>query len=272
MALITAKLSIAEAFKPVNLHLYFPTDLPESVGNRVKGVITLLHGLHGDCSDWFAMTAACRYAADNGYILIAPSAENSFYNDMAHGSPWYAILTESLPEQLRRIYNIPAAREVNYIAGLSMGGYGALRIGLARPKRYAAAGSFSGVVDMRAALPAIASPKSLIRPVLEAVFGEQLVLPADADVFTLAERAARLEPDQRPRLWLSCGRQDTDVDFSLYGQNKKLASHLTGLGLDFEFKEWDGVHEWNFWDRSLAEFIGFIQGSDYAARKRRDWA
>ncbi len=269
MAYITAEINLPEVGVSLPVQLYFPTDLPATVGCEVRGVITLLHGMGGSAADWMHFSAACRYAADNGYILVAPNATNSFYTDMAFGPPWYTIITELLPAQLQRIFKIPTRRAINYIAGLSMGGYGALRIGLSHPGRYAAVASFSGAVDM-ATLLANLDEAPQHKPIFAPLFGPDYILPDEANVFKLAEKVAALPEEQRPRVWCSCGRADTM--HRILEQNQNLARHMKGLPLDYTLEVWDGVHEWNFWDRSLAEFIGFVQNSDYGARKRGDWA
>lgn len=269
MAYINADIKLPEAGRTVTVRLYFPTDLPSEVGNKVKGVITLLHGFSNTSNDWFLYSAACRYAADNGYILVAPNAENSFYSNMAYGSPWYAMLTEMLPAQLDKIFHIPRNRDINYIAGLSMGGYGALRIGLSHPERYAAIGSFSGVVDVAAA-GEMAKTVPEVAYILSPVLGPELAVTPDIDPFALAAKVAALPKQQQPGLYITCGKQDNDAN-RIHDQNLHLVQHLKDLSLPFTYEEWDGVHEWNFWDRSIAQFIGFIQNSGYGKRKIQDW-
>lgn len=273
MAIITAEIKIYETATTIPVSLYFPTDLPSSVGNSVKGVITLLHGLGNTPQDWMQMSAACRYAADNGYILVAPYAAQSFYTDMACGPAWYTMLTELLPAQLQRIFNISTAREMNYIAGLSMGGYGALRIGLSHPQRYAAIGSFSGAVHVKAMMDAVkADPNPVFKPMFVPIWGEELEIPEDADVFALLQKTAALPKESQPRVYCTCGLQDAEAGGSVLLQNQALRDFAATLPVDCTYEEWDGVHEWNFWDRSLAQFIGFIQNSDYGRRKRGDWS
>lgn len=271
MATISAEIKCPQAMRTLRTLLYFPTDLPATVGNEVKGVITLLHGLGNDPSDWFMMSAATRYAADNGYILVAPQADNSFYLDGAAGAPFYTTLTEELPAQLQRIFKIPADRDKNFIAGLSMGGYGALHTGLLHPERYAAIGSFSGVLDI-VRMQKGAQQLPLMQPLFTSLFGFEQTVPPEADLFALLRRVAALPAHAQPALFCSCGLQDNDVSRVLE-QNLAFKAVADALPLRcFSFNTWPGVHEWNFWDRSLAEFIGFIQNSDYGERKRQDWA
>ncbi len=270
MAYITADIRIPEIFGALTVHLYFPTDLPEEVGNKVKGVVTLLHGMGNSGADWMQYSAAPRYAADNGYILVAPDCGNSFFVDMAGGPPWYTILTQLLPPQLERIFRIPAERETNYIAGLSMGGYGAMLLGLSQPQRYAAVGSFSGALDMAGMLEGVKANRHWL-PLFAPLFGPELDMPEACDLMALARKAAALPQAERPRIYCTCGAQDAD-EKQILTQNHRFARLVESLPLDFCYEEWDGIHEWNFWDRSLAQFIGFIQNSAYGEAKRGDWA
>ncbi|MGD9559142.1 MAG: alpha/beta hydrolase [Oscillospiraceae bacterium] len=270
MAFISAEIKIPQAALSVNTQLYFPTDLPEAVGNKVKGVITLLHGMGNSGRDWMRMTAACRYAADNGYILVAPDAGNSFYTNMRHGPPYYTVMTEWLPQQLQAIFHIPTAREINYIAGLSMGGFGAMLLGLSNPQRYAAIGSFSGALSLDVLVRAL-SGTAEYDAMTEAVIGSSRELPPELDIKRLLKEVAQLPAAQQPRIFCSCGLQDEEPG-RVHWQNDAFYQVAKTLPLaDYTYREWDGVHEWNFWDRSLAEFIGFVQNSDYGQRKRGDW-
>lgn len=270
MAFIQAEIKILEMQRTINTQLYFPTDLPESVGNKIKGVITLLHGFTNTGADWMMMSSACRYAADNGYVLVAPNADNSFYTDMHYGSPFYTCITQFLPMHLRRIFKLPDERDKNFIAGLSMGGYGALRVALTNPDKYAACGSFSGSVDLQTL---VEQGKGTVMEQMMTIpiFGNIDHIPDEANLLLLAKQVATLPKEQQPRIYCSVGRQDGGIP-DIYAQNQTFRTLAKNLPLDYKYQEWDGVHEWNFWDRSLAEFIGFIQNSNYSEKKRADWA
>ena len=169
MAYIDCKLKSQILGTTVGVKLYFPTDLPADVGYTVKGVLTLLHGYTNSGDDWMQMTAAPRYAADNGLVLVMPDCGNSFYQNMMHGGAYKTFVTEELPMLLGRMFKLPARREQNFIAGLSMGGYGALFLGLSRPDLYAGCASFSGAVDLSMMLADPAAPG--VREVFGPVFG-----------------------------------------------------------------------------------------------------
>lgn len=271
MAFIQADIKCPNAGRTITTRLYFPTDLPDTVGNKVKGVITLLHGITNTGADWMMYSSACRYAADNGYILVAPNADNSFYLDLAYGDAYYTTLTEEWPTQLQRIFNIPTQREMNYVAGLSMGGYGAMLLGLSHPERYAAIGSFSGALDM-AGMMAVLKDAPVVSPSFRALFGDSYEVPPYANLMKLAKKVAALPASQQPRIFTTCGLQDDDENGRILTQNYNFRDAVKDLPLDYTLHTWPGVHEWSFWDRSFAEFIGFVQNSNYGQRKQNDWS
>lgn len=253
----------------MGVKLYFPTDLPADVGYTVKGVLTLLHGYTNSGDDWMQMTAAPRYAADNGLVLVMPDCGNSFYQNMMHGGAYKTFVTEELPMLLGRMFKLPARREQNFIAGLSMGGYGALFLGLSRPDLYAGCASFSGAVDLSMMLADPAAPG--VREVFGPVFGDGLLLPKSSDLRVLAQRVAALSAAQQPKVLLTNGLQDVEPYFILQ-QNDAMHKFLKPLGLaGYRRLQWNGVHEWNFWDRSLVYAIDYFLNNGYAAKKLNDW-
>ena len=275
MAYIQTEVKSQLMGRSVPVCLYFPAD-SNLCGGQVRGVITLLHGYGEAGREWPMMTAACRYAMQNGYILICPSVDNSFYCDMAAGSPFYTWMTEELPAVLDEMFVIPREREKNFIAGDSMGGYGALRLALLHPDRYAACASFSGSLDMSLMLlggkvPFLpAASRKVVRQLMVPIFGPGLRLPKHADLVHLCRQTAKLPKEAQPRIFLSCGRQDTAYHMVLL-QNDRFRNKIAGLPLDFTYREWDGEHLWCVWDRALAEFIGFIQNDDFAEQAKQYW-
>jgi putative lysine transport system ATP-binding protein len=270
MAFVQVSVFVPEAGMNINVDMVFPNDRRwNAEAGDIKGVITLLHGFYGCGEDWIRLTAAGRYAYDTGYLLICPGAGNSFYHNMSYGPPWYDIMTQYLPRELHKIFRIPEGRERHHIAGLSMGGYGALRIGLAHPERYATIGAFSGALDL-AGLSAAAARAPGAGPFFSAILGDDLFLPAGANLLTISPETAERSRALGQRIFITCGKQDEPL-YHVYTQNQKFREAAHGTPLDITYREWDGGHEWQFWDRSLAEYIGFIDRSDYGDQKRGAW-
>ena len=108
----------------------------------------LLHGLSDDHSIWLRRTSIERYASEYGICVVMPAAAKSFYTDMKYGMKYYTFIARELPRVIREFLNVSDKREDNYIAGLSMGGYGALKIGLRQCDTFCAAAGLSPVAEL----------------------------------------------------------------------------------------------------------------------------
>lgn len=198
----------------------------------------LLHGLSDDHTIWLRRTSIERYAADYGICVVMPCGGRSFYTDMKYGGKYFSYLTEELPEVIREFFKVSGKREDTYIAGLSMGGYGALKAGLKRPDVYCAAAGLSSVADIRC---------GLFDDALTPVFGEGVNIPDEEDLFYLADKTN--SNSQKPRIYMGVGTEDF-----LYEYNQKLKQKLETLDYDYTYRESEGVHNWYFWD----EYIQYV--------------
>ena len=111
-------------------------------------MLYLLHGTYGDYSDWCHLTSIEKYAQNHKIMVVMPSVANSFYQDMVIGPKYLTFLTEELPQYIQMLFPASGRREDNFVAGLSMGGYGAWHVALAKPEQYAAAASLSGAPQL----------------------------------------------------------------------------------------------------------------------------
>lgn len=161
--------------------------LPDKGDLSEVKTLYLLHGLTDDCTGWTRYTAVERYARERGLAVVLPEVQRSFYTDMAYGLPYFTYVSEDLPAVCRRMFGLGAAREQNYIFGLSMGGYGAMKCALTYPDRYAGAASFSGVCDLRRTVERRSI--SLHESEIAAIFAEEKAVPPKDDLFVLAEPA-----------------------------------------------------------------------------------
>ena len=214
-------------------------------------VLMLLHGLSDNSSGWSRYTAVEQYAREIGLAVIMPEVQRSFYTDMAHGLPYFSYISTELPGICRRMFGLSNSRGLNYIAGLSMGGYGALKCAFTFPDRYIGCGSFSGVADFRKRVRNADGNKEF-----DAILGEEHTVSDSQDLFSLAEKV-----QDPPRIYLSCGEQD-----HLWPDNAAFEKHLTALGIPHRFDHRDGDHNWRFWDRSLQDCLAYFfdKGSEDA--------
>ena len=214
----------------------------------------LLHGLSDDHTIWMRRTSIERYAAAKNLAVVMPAVARSFYHDMRAGPRYWTFLSEELPAIMRHFFPLSAAREDNFAAGLSMGGYGALRLALQKPDAFAAGASLSGALDIVERVRDAGKPTS---PFTEAdvrgIFGsEPKIDGTESDLFHLAQRLA-LREGPKPRLYLACGTED-----GLLEDNRRLRTHLDRLHLDTTYVENPGAHEWGYWDAQIQHVIQWL--------------
>jgi S-formylglutathione hydrolase FrmB len=215
-------------------------------------VLYLLHGLSDDHTTWTRRTSIERYAEAYNLAVVMPAVGRSFYTDMARGLPYWTFVSRELPQIARSLLPLSDKREETYVAGLSMGGYGAYRLALSNPGMFAAAGSFSGALDMATEAD---GDDPAWRAEMSNIFGAPHALAGSAhDLLALA---SRLGPAERKslRLYQCCGTEDF-----LYGVNVRFRDHARSLGLDHTYEEEPGVHEWGYWDLKVRHFLRWLFG------------
>ena len=212
----------------------------------------LLHGLSDDHTTWMRRTAIERYAAAKNIAVVMPAVGRSFYQDMAGGLKYWTFVSEELPALCEHFFPLSTAREDRFVAGLSMGGYGALRLGLARPDRYAAAASLSGALDLARRLREAGKASSLVsKAEYVAIFGARLKA-GDADLWPLAAKLSRSKAP-RPKLFLSCGTED-----ALLPESRAFRDHLASTHLEATYEESPGTHEWGYWDAQIQRVLDWL--------------
>lgn len=212
----------------------------------------LLHGSYGDCTDWSRLASVERYAQAHCLAVIMPSAENSAYLNMDMGEPYLDYIGRELPEFLQAMFPLSARREDNFIAGLSMGGYGCMRIGLEFPERYAAIASLSGGVEMQM-LRTHGGPhmEKMDKNYQAAVYGEGSLDGTRGDlVYLLKENLSLGKPI--PKLYMCIGTEDF-----LYPANETFYSKVKGLA-EIKYEKFSGVHDWVFWDGHIQDVMNWL--------------
>lgn len=212
----------------------------------------LLHGLTENQTAWIRKSSIERYAAAHDLAAVIPNAEASFYTDMARGKNYWTFLSKELPEVCRRYFPLSDRREDNFVAGLSMGGYGAFKWALREPKFFAAAASLSGALDMAGIVEEVEDPEELKK--LEWVFGDlEELRESENDLLHLA-RSLDGSDEPKPNLFQCCGTDDF-----LYEANLSFKRTVDKLSLDLTYSEEAGAsHEWEYWDRMIREVLDWF--------------
>ena len=214
--------------------------------NKKFPVVYLLHGLSDDHTIWLRRSNIERYATLYGTAVIMPNGDRSLYTDMKHGSAWFKAISEELPSFVNRMFPVSTERKDTFIAGLSMGGYGALKTALHFPERFAAAGIMSAVTDIVDKF----SNDTFDKNMWQNIFGSPEETIANGnDIFTLIEKVS--QQTQKPDIIHFCGNEDF-----LLKDNRKLCDALERLKWqNYLYQETPGAHSWEFWDRHIQDIL-----------------
>ena len=231
---------------PLNIILPDPGKMGGVPVARRK-VLYLLHGLSDDGSAWQRYTAIESIAALYGLVVIMPSAGRSFYTDQPNGQNYFTYLTDELPRYLKAVFGLSPRRADTLIAGNSMGGYGAFKAAFLRPELYSAAASFSGLLSLTFIT---AYPNDPRRGEFEYLFGDLgKMTGSEHDPAVWLKRAAN-DPGKLPYLFIACGRQD-----DLYPLNTQFYAACQSLGIQVDYHEEDGFHDWFYWNAQIQRFL-----------------
>lgn len=215
-------------------------------------VLWLLHGASDNHTIWQRRTSIERYAAPLGLAVVMPNAHLSSYADMAHGGKYYTYISKELPEKMRQFFPFSEKREDNYIAGLSMGGAGCLKIGLANPDQYAAIGSFSaGASNVRPWM----SDDPVRRARNERVYGDRKLEGTEEDVLGSAKKIVKAG-GPFPRIFHACGSEDFLLENA--HATRDFFQSIPGNPFDYTYLEAPGAHTWEFWDEHIQDFLRFL--------------
>ena len=211
-------------------------------------VLYLLHGTYGDDGDWMRFSRIESYAQNYNIAVVMPDAENSCYRNMARGGPsYYTYFTEELPTMMKWMFPISSRREDTFIAGLSMGGAGAYKIGMSKPEMFSYVASLSGGFGSQTEKPMAEDSvwSMAYRP------NEKVTGTID-DPFWLSSQLVEKKIDY-PRFYLCCGTEDF-----LYQSNVDFRQHLDRIGFKYDYHEQPGVHNWDFWDDEIKRILEWL--------------
>ncbi len=216
-------------------------------------VLWLLHGMSDDHTTWLRRTSIERYVSDLGLAVVMPNAHLSFYENMKNGVPYRTYLTEELPAFLATLFPLSQKREDQFVAGLSMGGYGALLLGLHRPDFYAAIGCFSSgnLVYHTPSLEDNATNNSYLRCNWGVACIEDLI-GTEADIDVLATRVVE-EKKPLPAIYHVCGSEDFLLQSAHHTRD-----FFTNSPFAYHYVEARGAHEWSFWDFWVQDFLVWL--------------
>ena len=230
---------------------------------RAYPVLFLLHGYDGDQTDWTRRTDLVSHTAGLAMIVVMPEARNSWYvnSETDHESRYEEYFMHDLPKFVNSIYPIDTTKEA--IAGLSMGGYGALELALRHPEKFQFAGDLSGaiivpgVVDSVIAHPnePVPDQQGSILPSILKAFGENnREFRNDHNVFDLLRREHEMK---LPYFFFAVGIQDGYRGF--LPATRRFTDMLRNYGKPYEYHEVPGIHNWEFWNMEIVPLLARME-------------
>ena len=229
-------------------------------------VLWLLPGGGYNYTDWARYTALELYSAQAGIAVVLPSSYYAGYMDTAHGKyPYFSFITEELPPFLTKLFPLSVRREDNFVAGFSMGGYGAFKFAMRYPEKFAACGVFSGPIGIIPRQPVRRGPEDLgerehaddpipeAQRTIAAAFGgaQDRRNTPDDNLYLLEKHLAA--GNRLPAFYIATGQED-----AIAGDNYETANLLHEMGLEFHDIRDHGRHNWEYCDRHVKQFIGWI--------------
>lgn len=218
-------------------------------------VLYLLHGMGGNHNSWTSRTNLERLIRKTNLIIIMPNGDNGFYTNTTYGSRYFDAIAKELPQVMKRFFpNMTDKREKTFIAGLSMGGYGAFKLAMLT-NQYAFAGSFSGALGFD-----FANKEDIDAPddYWNGLFGDLETFEASDNNLQVAAKQA----DGRTKFYAWCGYEDF-----LYKINDKAVSDFKKAGLDIEYRNDHGTHDWYYWEKQVEVFLEMLP-IDYVKEER----
>ena len=219
------------------------------IGTRLDApppVLYLLHGMSDDDTIWLRRTSIERYAAELGIAVVMPAVQRSFYNNEAFGQAYWTFIADELPALVGRSFKVSQEPADTFVAGLSMGGYGAFKLALHRPHQFAAAASLSGALDV--AEHTFWSARELSERTR--IWGSE---PLEGTANDLVHLVSQADPATLPPLYLSCGTED-----QLFEQNRAFVAAAEGNQVNLTVDYRPGAHEWSYWDATIQDVLAWL--------------
>lgn len=215
-------------------------------------VLYLLHGMGNDESIWMRRTSIERYASQYGFAVVMPTTQLGCYTNTTYGAKYWTYISEEVPQFCKEYFNnFSDRREDTFVAGVSMGGHGALKLALSHPEKFKAAASLSGPLNI-ASESITEGFKNKRKSFWEGVFGPlESIKGSKNDLnYLLDSLAENNKLNNIPKIYSCCGTDDF-----LYKNNLEMESKMKELEVDCKFYYSEGEHNWAYWDREIQNVL-----------------
>ncbi|MBS7009123.1 alpha/beta hydrolase [Anaerostipes sp.] len=261
MALLKVEMFSAALLRTVTLNVILPVDKRNFAGEELRGdkpfkTLYLLHGIYGNYMDWVSYTRIREWAEDYNLAVVMPSGENSFYLDQRNGYAAYSkFIGEELVNLTRKMFPLSRERQDTYIGGLSMGGYGSIING------FLYGSTFSRIIALSSALvadKALDSAEDAEKPIerrsfYQSVFGDLEKFQGSKADYRALLLDKKGQGEEMPDLYMACGTNDP-----LLAANREFKGFLHAHEIKHTYEEWEGSHNWMFWDQAIEKFMKWL--------------
>lgn len=221
-------------------------------------VIYLLHGLTGHFDNWTDKAKLAVYAKNYDYIIVTPEGADGWYTDSASATndKYESYIIQELIPEIDGKFRTLSDREHRAVAGLSMGGYGALKFGLKYPDKFVVAGSFSGALGAASWSDKTLGNnwKALTDSIMSVYGAEGSPTRAANDIYKIVREMTPEKAKTLPFLYVDCGTEDF-----LIQQNRDFGTLLIEKKIPHEFRQLPGKHDWVYWNSQVQEFLRVAQ-------------
>jgi putative tributyrin esterase len=227
--------------------LWYRAIVPNMEPSGRLPVLYFLHGADSDPARVMNSSSIAKLAVENRLIVVLPDGKYSYFTNAKYksGARWEDAVTQELPRDVEARFPALTGREHTGIAGISMGGYGAVKIAMKHPEQYAFAGTMSGALDVTRRSASFARMAQTLR--LWRIFGFRVGGRSDEDVFDLLRRSSAVK---ETRWFASCGEKDP-----LYEVNARFARRMQERGVEMPLRSTPGGHAWDTWNAVLPELF-----------------
>lgn len=230
--------------RPMAFNFLLPD--PWIAGPGPYPVFYLLHGYSDDHQTWLLQTRILEYVIGLPLIVVMPDGEHSFYCDAYEGEPFERYLLEEVLGIVEASFAAKQGKRARCIGGLSMGGFGAMKMGLKFPDKFASIGAHSSALDA-------ARRAGFDSPILRDL--RRLLGPLRAnnphrcsnDPYLLAEQ---LDRKRIPAIYFDCGTEDHLIE-----SNREFDRLLTQEEIPHTYREFPGGHNWSYWDEHIQDSL-----------------
>ncbi|HEM2753200.1 TPA: esterase family protein [Streptococcus suis] len=209
-------------------------------------VLYLLHGMGGNQDSWLNRSTVERLVRYTNLIVVMVNTDKGWYTNTTYSMNYFDAIAVELPQILKRFFpNMSDKREKNFIAGLSMGGYGTFKIAMIT-NRFSHAASLSGALYFDFENPATAELGSL--SYWQGVFGDISDKQNPNNLLEIAKQS-----DKKTKFYAWCGEEDF-----LFEGHQKAVGELKELGFDIEASFGPGKHEWYYWNQQIEKVLAWL--------------